>query len=119
MAAGYGLPVVKELTRRFDYSRLGKGGFMITDRVVFTTPQTFGTALTTYGEAHEEKPGVWLITYKGKSLRAEITTSGKQAFTVTDEVLKDESREGKVRRLGINLNAPATDVTVTIKITAP
>jgi hypothetical protein len=119
MAAGYGLPVVKELTRRFDYSRLGKGGFMITDRVVFTSPQAFGTALTTYGEAREEKPGVWLITYKGKSLRAEITTSGKQAFTVTDEVLKDESREGKVRRLGINLNAPATDVTVTIKITAP
>ncbi|HSI09090.1 MAG TPA: heparinase II/III family protein [Rariglobus sp.] len=118
LAAGYGLPSVKELTRRFDYSRVGKGGFMITDRVAFTSPQAFGTALTTYGEAREEKPGVWLITYKGKSLRAEITTSGNLPFTVTDEVLKDESRQGKVRRLGINLNSPAADATIAIKITS-
>jgi hypothetical protein len=119
MAAGYGLPVVKELTRRFDYSRVGKGGFMITDHVAFTSPQAFGTALTTYGEAREEKPGVWLIAYKGKSLRAEITSSGNLPFTVTDEVLKDESRAGKVRRLGINLNSPAAEATISIKITAP
>ena len=118
MARGYDQSSVKELTRRFDYSRLGKGGLMITDRVAFTSPQAFGTALTTYGEAREEKPGVWLITYKGKSLRAEITSSGNQPFTVTDEVLRDESRQGKVRRLGINLNAPVTEVTVSIKITA-
>ena len=119
MAHGYGVPAVKELTRRFDYSRAGKGGFMITDHVAFTSPQAFGTALTTYGEAREEKPGVWLITYKGQSLRAEITTSGNSPFTVTNEVLKDESRAGKVRRLGINLNSPATEATISIKITAP
>lgn len=119
MARGYDQPAVKELTRRFDYSRAGKGGFIITDHVAFTSPQAFGTALTTYGEAREEKPGVWLITYKGKSLRAEITTSGNQPFTVTDEVLKDESREGKVHRLGINLGTPSADATIAIKVTAP
>ncbi|CAM3018572.1 heparinase II/III domain-containing protein [Rariglobus hedericola] len=119
LTAGYGLPSLKELTRRFDYSRQGKGGFMITDRVVFTSPQVFGTALTTYGEAREEKPGVWLITYKGQSLRAEIATTGNAPFTVTNEVLKDESREGKVRRLGINLSSPVSEATITIKITAP
>ncbi|MFA6288959.1 MAG: heparinase II/III family protein [Opitutaceae bacterium] len=119
MARGYGLTVVKELTRRFDYSRAGKGGLMITDRVVFTTPQAFGTALTTYGEAREEKPGVWLVTYKGRSVRAEISTSGNQPFTVTDEVLKDEARQGKVRRLGINLTNPSAEATISIKITSP
>ncbi len=118
LARGYDHPAVKELTRRFDYSRLGKGGFMVTDRVSFTSPQAFGTALTTYGEAREEKPGVWIITYKGKSLRAEITTSGNLPFTVTDEVLKDESRQGKVRRLGINLNNPAAEAVISIKITS-
>lgn len=119
LSRGYELPSVKELTRRFDYSRQGKGGLMITDHVVFTSPQAFGTALTTYGEAREEKPGVWLVTYKNQSLRAAITTSGNLPFTVTDEVLKDESRAGKVRRLGINLDAPAAEATITIKITAP
>ena len=117
LSRGYDLPVVKELTRRFDYSRAGKGGFMITDHVVFTSPQAFGTALGTYGEAREEKPGVWIVTYKGKSLRAEIATSGNQPFTVTDEMLTDEARAGKVRRLGINLNSPTTETTVSIKIT--
>ena len=118
LARGYDQPSVKELTRRFDYSRVGKGGFMVTDRVAFTSPQAFGTALTTYGEAREEKPGVWVITYKGKSLRAEITTSGNLPFTVTDEVLRDESRQGKVRRLGINLNSPAAEAVISIKITS-
>lgn len=119
MTSGYGLPILKELTRRFDYSRGGKGGVMVSDHVVFTSPQAFGTALTTYGEAREEKPGVWIVTSNGKSLRAEITTSGNLPFTVTDEVLKDESRQGKVRRLGINLTSPAAEATITIKITAP
>ena len=118
LSRAYALPAVKELTRRYDYSRVAKGGLIITDRVAFTSPQVFGTALSTYGEAREEKPGVWLITYKGQSVRAEIAVSGNQAFTVTDEVLKDESREGKVRRLGINLDAPTSEATVTIKITA-
>ncbi len=115
---GYDVASVRELTRRFDYSRVGKGGFMITDRVVFETPQAFGTALVTYGEAREEKPGVWIVTYNGQSLRAEIATVGNVPFTVTDELLKDEARLGKVRRLGINLNAPATEATIAIKITA-
>ena len=117
LSRGYDLPVVKELTRRFDYSRTGKGGLMITDQVSFASPQAFGTALTTYGEAREEKPGVWIVTSKGQSLRAEISTSGNQPFTVTDEVLKDEARAGKVRRLGINLNSPAAEATISIKIT--
>lgn len=119
LARGYDVPSVRELTRRFDYSRIGKGGFMITDRVVFDSPQAFGTALTTLGEAREEKPGVWIITHNNQSLRAEITSSGNQPFTVTDEVLKDAAVAGKVRRLGINLNSPANEATFTIKITAP
>src|SRR5690606_6563097 len=45
LSRGYDLPSVKELTRRFDYSRAGRGGLMITDRVAFTSPQSFGTAL--------------------------------------------------------------------------
>lgn len=119
LAAGYGQESVKELTRRFDFSRTGNGALTITDHVAFTSPQAFGTALLTYGVGKEESPGVWIVTYKGQSVRAEITTSGNQAFTVTDEVLKDKSREGDARRLGINLTEPTSDATITIKVTAP
>lgn len=119
LSRGYDVPSVRELTRRFDYSRVGKGGLMITDRVVFDSPQAFGTALVTYGEALEENPGVWIVTYKGRSLRAEIATVGNVPFTVSEELLKDEARLGKVRRLGINLDRPVAEATITIRITAP
>lgn len=116
LTRAYPVPSLLELTRRYDYVRADGGSLTITDRAVFAEPQTFGTALVTYGEAHEEKPGVWLVTFKGQTLRAEISTANNLPFTVTDEVLRDEARFGKIRRLGINLDAPSAEAGIEIKI---
>lgn len=117
ISKAYEVPALRELTRRFDFSRQGAGQLVVSDRAIFDTPQAFGTALSTYGEAREEKPGVWIVTYKGRSVRVEISVSGGQTFTVINEMLKDESREGKVRRLGINLDNPASEAAITLAIT--
>ncbi|MDR1281099.1 MAG: heparinase II/III family protein [Opitutaceae bacterium] len=117
LARGYDVPALKELTRRFDYERAGRGVLTVTDRVSFTSPRAFGTALATYGQAREGSPGVWIVSHEGESLRVEITTSGGLSFTVTDRVLEDEARFGKVRRLGIDLDAPAAEAAITLKIT--
>lgn len=116
LSRGYPVPSLGELTRRYDYVRTDGGSLTVTDRATFAEPQTFGTALVTYGEAREEKPGVWLVSFNGQTLRAEISTANNLPFTVTDEVLRDESRFGKIRRLGVNLNAPAAEAGITIKI---
>lgn len=113
---GYEVPSLKKLTRKFDYSRENSGEVVVTDVVEFDSPQSFGTALVTFGEAREEKPGTWVVTQGGKSVKAEISVDG-QPFTVTNEVLKDVARPGKVRRLGIDLDAPVTTATVVTKIT--
>lgn len=115
LTKGYSVPTLKSLLRTFDYARAGKGSVTVTDRVEYASPQTFGTALVTFGEAKEEKPGMWLISQGNESVRVTIDADGAP-FTVTNEVLKDEAAAGKVRRLGIDLNAPAARAVITVKI---
>jgi peptidoglycan/xylan/chitin deacetylase (PgdA/CDA1 family) len=115
LTKGYEVPALKSLLRTFEYSRANKGSVTMTDRVEYSSPQTFGTALVTFGEAKEEKPGVWVISQGDQSIRVTIDARGVP-FTVTNEVLKDEAAAGKVRRLGIDLNDPAAQATITVKI---
>jgi len=117
LAKGYEVPSLSKLTRKYDYSRADGGSVVVEDEVAFSSPQAFGTALVTFGEAREEKPGTWIITQGDKSVKAEISVEGGQPFTVTNEVLKDEARTGKVRRLGIDLNGPVEKATIITKIT--
>ena len=116
LTKGYDVPSLRSLRRTFGYSRGDKGAVTVSDRVEFDSPQAFGTALITFGEAREEKPGVWLISQNGQSVRAAIDAGGAP-FTVTNEVLKDEAAAGKVRRLGVDLTNPAAQAVLTIKIT--
>lgn len=118
LTKAYDVPSLRSLARRLDYLRAGHGSLTVTDRVEFSSPQSFGTALSTFGEATEDKPGTWTISQNGESVRVVITTGGLP-FTVTNELLKNEARAGKVRRLGINLNAPVTTAVITLSITAP
>jgi hypothetical protein len=116
LTKAYAVPSLTRLLRIYDYTRTGKGALVVADRAEFASPQAFGTALVTMGEAREEKPGVWIISQNGASLRATIDAGGA-AFTVTNEILKDASAAGKVRRLGIDLDAPAAQASITVKIT--
>lgn len=116
LTKAYDVPALGKLTRKFDYTRGAQSSVTITDHVEFQSPQAFGTALATFGEAREEKPGVWIISQGSQSVRIEISADGAP-FTVTQEVLPDEARAGKVRRLGIDLNEPAAKATVTTRVT--
>ncbi|MEI8309445.1 MAG: heparinase II/III family protein [Verrucomicrobiota bacterium] len=116
LSKGYDVPSLRKLTRRFEYARGDRGALTVRDLAEFDSPQAFGTALITFGEARAEKPGVWIVSQNNQSVRAEISADGAP-FTVTQEVLKDEARAGKVRRLGIDLNEPAARAAITVKIT--
>ncbi|CAN5343267.1 hypothetical protein BH09VER1_BH09VER1_27700 [soil metagenome] len=116
LTKGYEVPALKLLTRTVDYDRANGGTVTITDAAELTSPQKFGTAVVTFGDAREEKPGVWTVSQNGKSITIEIT-AGEAPFKVTNEVLKDEARAGKVRRLGIDLIDPVTKAAIILKIT--
>ncbi len=116
MTKAYEVPALKQLTRKFDYDRTGTSSVTITDTAEFSSPEAFGTAIATYGEPKEEKPGVWTITQKDETVRLEISAGGLP-FTVKDEILNDRAAAGIVHRIGIDLNAPAAAGTITVKVT--
>jgi hypothetical protein len=115
LTKAYAVPSLQYLNRHFAYDRSGRGALTVTDRVEFDSPQKFGTAIVTYGEFREEAAGIWTVTEKNTSLRVEIEAGGFP-FAVRDEVLRDESRVGKVHRLGINLLSPVEQAEIRVKI---
>ncbi|MEO7933399.1 MAG: carbohydrate binding domain-containing protein [Chthoniobacterales bacterium] len=116
LTKAYNVPSLTQLTRHYVYGREGNGTVSVTDQGKFSSPQLFGTALITYGEVSEEKPGVWIVSQNGKKARVEIEAGGAP-FTVTNEILKDQARAGKVRRLGIDLKSVTALATITMRIT--
>jgi len=115
LRGGYDVPGISELTRKLDFNREA-GSITVTDHVKSEKQIAFGIGLSTYGEAREESPGVWLVTRDGQSLRVTISAGGAP-FTVTFEPLKDKSRFGQVYRLGISLNDPSAEATITTVLT--
>lgn len=115
LRGGYNLFAINELTRRLELDREA-GRITVTDHLTADKPIAFGTGLSTYGEAKEESPGVWLVTRDGQTLRVTISAGGVP-FSVKFEQLKDKSRFGQVRRLGIELTEPSADATITTVIT--
>jgi hypothetical protein len=115
LTKAYSVSSLQYLNRHFEYDRRRGGALTVIDRVGFDSPQAFGTAIVTYGEFREEATGVWMVTKDNVSVRVEIDTGGLP-FAVKDEILRDESRKGKVRRLGINLLFPVERAEIRKKI---
>jgi hypothetical protein len=115
LTKAYAVSSLQFLHRFFDYDRRQRGALTVIDRVGFDSLQAFGTALVTYGEFREESAGIWMVTNDGASVRVEIETGGLP-FAVKNEILRDESRIGKVCRLGIDLLSPADRVEIRMRI---
>ncbi|MEZ0298731.1 MAG: acetylxylan esterase [Candidatus Methylacidiphilales bacterium] len=118
MSKAYSVPSLKSLTRQYEYNRAEHGALVVTDNVTFATPEAFGTALITLGTAQEVSKGVYLIMRKNECIQIEIDTNGL-AYTVKDEIIPEKLKSGddKVRRLGIELQQPATNAAIRIRIT--
>ncbi len=115
LRGGYNLFAINQLTRRLDFDREA-GKITVTDHLTADKPIAFATGLSTYGEAKEESAGVWLVSQDGQTLRITISAGGAP-FSVKLETLKDKSRFGQVKRLGIELTEPSADATITTVIT--
>lgn len=116
LAPAYPVPALRKLERRFVFERAAGGVLTVSDRFEFDSPQPFGVALVTYGEARREGADAWIVSQGGESVRVEIETGGLP-YAVGDEVLRDRSRVGAVRRLGIDLVVPAVAGKITLRIT--
>ena len=114
LRTAYDCPELKTLERTFVYSRAGAGSLTVTDRVEFTAPQTFATALLTRGHWQRRGDGPLLLRDGDQALRVEIDVGG-EAFDIQAEEIREDAPV-QPTRLGLYLTRPVTSATVTLKI---
>ena len=115
IASAYPCPELKTLERTLVYSREGDGSLTVSDRVEFTSPQSFGTALITKGKWQRDADGRLSVSDGGESLRMQITAEGGEVAVESEKIHEDAPVQPT--RIGLNLKTPVTAATITMKIT--
>ena len=112
----YDVPGLKTLEREFVYHRGKRPYVEITDRVEFSSPKTYGTALMTLGEWREQGDGKLEFTEGENSLQVEITASAP--FAVKSEVIEANLRGPKTppQRVGIDFETPVKEAELKMTI---
>jgi hypothetical protein len=112
----YEVKELRTLKRTFVYTRAGEGLLTVTDDFAFSTPQTFASALITYGRWEQLSPRELLISAGREAVKVSIDTRGVP-FEVVAETIKEENH-GKMQptRIGINLTGPQASGRVVLRI---
>jgi hypothetical protein len=114
LKSAYDVPELETLERTFVYSREGEGALTVTDHVVYTAPQAFGTALVTCGSYREIAPGELNVYDFDEAVRVQVEASA--GFAVQgEEIHEDTSRVPT--RIGLDLTQPVTEAAITVRIT--
>ena len=114
LTTAYPVRSLTSFRRSFHFARTGGGQLRVTDHVAFTSPQTYESALITYGQWRQEPDGSLTIWQNGQAVRVAVDAGG-EAWTVTGEPFGPNKK--RPTRIAIAVTRPATDLTVTLTIT--
>ena len=115
IASAYAVRELKTLERTFVYTRAGAGSLKVTDRVAFSSPKAFGTALVTFGQWKRLGPRALLIYAGGEAVRVDIEATADIAIQ-SEELKDDVHAPSQPTRIGIDLAQPAAQATITLTI---
>ena len=117
VSSAYAVPALKRLERAFIYQRQPAASLTVADRVEFQAPQTFETALITWGPWHRVSERELLITNEGGGARVRIDAGG-EPFTLTSKFLEaDVHTPRHAERIAITLSSPVKSALVSVVIT--
>jgi hypothetical protein len=115
--SAYKVPELQRLERTFVYHRGGTPSLTVRDEVAFTKPESFQTALITWGKYRQVSPNELLLIDSEGSAKVRIETDGA-AFTVASETLDEDLPDHrKPLRIGISLSQPVPSAVVSFMIT--
>jgi hypothetical protein len=117
ISSAYDAPELKKLEREFVYSRTGAGSLQATDKVEFSQPCEFGTAIITFSDWKQISPSTLIISDTRKSVKVEIKVSGADYEIRPETIKEDVSARKQPTRIGINLKKPATNAQICLNIT--
>ncbi len=116
LSSAYGVKELKELKRTFVFSRAGEGSLTVVDHVRFSSPQTFGTALTTFSPWKQSGDNTLVVGRGKEAVQVEIATDG-QPVKIHEEKIQEDLPDGVIPiRLGIDFVAPVREATITLTI---
>jgi hypothetical protein len=117
LRSAYTVPALRQLERTFTFHRLPAPSLRVLDHAEFDTPQTFETALITWGQWRQVSDRELSIVDGKDALRVTIDTAGA-AFTVTAKTLEaDVTTPTHPQRIALTLTAPAKSARVAIVVT--
>ncbi|MBW7894477.1 MAG: heparinase II/III family protein [Opitutaceae bacterium] len=112
MDRAYKVPHLMNLIRAFTYDRTGRGRIEVSDKVKFSTPDTFETALITYGQWELKSDGSLIVSQNGEAVTVTVTSDqGPMEFAHC--VIQESSTP---TRLSWRLPAPVLEAVVRISV---
>ncbi|HSW44732.1 MAG TPA: heparinase II/III family protein [Phycisphaerae bacterium] len=115
--SAYDVPELEKLQRTFVYARAGGGSLTIKDEVVFKSPQTFGTALITFGQWKQTGPGRLRVQDGEEAVDVAITAQGGEISIKAEEIHENLIAKRTPTRIGINLARPIEKGSITVVVT--
>ncbi|MEZ5278821.1 MAG: heparinase II/III family protein [Opitutaceae bacterium] len=104
----YKVPDLINLIRAFTYNRTGKGSVEVLDKVKFSSPETFETALITYADWERMPDGRLRVSSQGAAVEVEVSSADGEL--VFDHCVIQES--STPTRLSWRFREPVSEATV-------
>ena len=114
--SAYAVPELKKLERTFTFRRAAPMSLTVRDEVVLAKPQSFETALITWGKWKKTSDHEISVQEGDSAVRVKIETGGLP-FEIRSETLDEDVRtKSKPVRIGITLKSPVESAAVTLTI---
>ncbi len=110
-------PALQRLERVFTYQRRPAASLTVADQVEFATPQTFETALITWGRWQRVGERELLITDEGGAVRVKVDTGGEPFEFKSKQLQADVVTPKRPERIGLALSSPVKSARVSLVIT--
>jgi Heparinase II/III-like protein len=116
LRSAYEVADLQQLERTFVFERGETPSLEVRDEVKFSTPETFETALVTWGKIKAIGPNTLEITDRDSAVRVTIDTQGREFKWRQEEIDEDVQSKRKPVRIGIELNSKISSGIITLKI---
>ncbi len=115
MTSAYPVPTLKQLTRTFAYQR-SSASLTVTDEVEFTAPETFGTAVITFGTWKQVSADRLLVGEGATAVQIQIDAGGLPVKIEATTIEEDVRGAEKPTRIGIDLADPVLKAAIRLTI---
>lgn len=113
----YAVPELTRLEREFVFRRGSAPELTVSDRIAFTQPKTYESALITWGDWKQVGNDEILITDGRDGVRVHIDADGAPVKISSETIDEDVHTRRQPVRIGIRLTAPVTSAEFKLRIT--